>query len=352
MELRYPPTLNVDFRKLNKAALIKILKFYNVDPRKDATQPTLAVMAARIFEATVVLEDNVVDKFVDKHFHGSSGSNGMHDPVGNNLGNIFDNILGKKGLSQRELLDREPAMVGEQVAAKMTQNNEDGSWVLGNVLDYDSRSMTYTIQDEDDSSKIVTLSYCDVKRLDDNADYYRRGDMVLAVFPETTSFYRATIAKTPKPSQNRTKEGATGSAREGIRDRNGDRDATSNGNETMWDVIVRFEDDEDEKGKKCPPRRIPARFVLARSNLTEAMIYTNQQNMAHLAQMGHHIGGANQLQLANLQQQLGQMGNPYILQQMQFLQQQQQLQLQQQQQQQQQSQSSNKRAKTSHHNDD
>jgi hypothetical protein len=47
------------------------------------------------------------------------------------------------------------------------------------------------------------------------------------------------------------------------------------------------------------------------------MIYTNQQNMAHLAQMGH-MGGANQLQLANLQQQLGQMGNmavnnPYIL---------------------------------------
>jgi hypothetical protein len=217
--------------------------------------------------------------------------------------------------------------------------------------------MRYTIQDEDDSSKIVTLAYCDVKRLDDNADYYRRGDMVLAVFPETTSFYRATIAKTPKPPQSRTKEGSAGSAREGLRDRNGDRDATNNGNETMWDVIVRFEDDEDEKGKKCPPRRVPARFVLARSNLTEAMIYTNQQNMAHLAQMGHHIGAANQHQLANLQQQLGQMGsiavnNPYILQQMQFLQQQQQLQLQQQQLQQQQSQPSNKRAKTTHHNDD
>jgi hypothetical protein len=32
----------------------------------------------------------------------------------------------------------------------------------------------------------------------------------------------------------------------------------------IWEVIVRFEGDEDEAGK-IPPRRVPARFVLRRS---------------------------------------------------------------------------------------
>lgn len=33
-----------------------------------------------------------------------------------------------------------------------------------------------------------------------------------------------------------------------------------------WDVVVRFEDDEDETGKP-PPRRVPARFVLRRGDV-------------------------------------------------------------------------------------
>ena len=41
---------------------------------------------------------------------------------------------------------------------------------------------------------------CDVKRLDDHSARLRKGDQVLAVFPETTSFYRATVVKNPKPS--------------------------------------------------------------------------------------------------------------------------------------------------------
>ena len=44
---------------------------------------------------------------------------------------------------------------------------------------------------------------------------------MLAVFPETTSFYRSIVVKTPKPPAN------------------------PNAN---WDVVVRFEDDEDESG--------------------------------------------------------------------------------------------------------
>jgi hypothetical protein len=195
------------------------VSFYLVEPRKDATQNDLAVMAARVFEATIVLEDNVVDKFVDKFSFPESSHHTK-----------------KRTHSARLALDKEPALPGEQVAARVSKS-ADGSWILGNVLDYDPRSQTYAVQDEDDVSRVVTLLYSNVKRLEDSAAHLRRGDAVYAVFPETTSFYRAVVVKNPKTPLNPT--GA-------------------------WDVVVRFEDDEDETGK-IPARRVPARFVLERT---------------------------------------------------------------------------------------
>lgn len=44
----------------------------------------------------------------------------------------------------------------------------------------------------------MTLSFADVRRLDDVSTHLRRGDSVLAVFPETTSFYKAIVSKTPR----------------------------------------------------------------------------------------------------------------------------------------------------------
>ena len=60
-----------------------------------------------------------------------------------------------------------------------------------------------------------------MKRLEDSASHLRKGDAVLAVFADTTSFYRAIVAKNPK--------------------------APAHVN-SSWDVVVRFEDDEDENG--------------------------------------------------------------------------------------------------------
>jgi hypothetical protein len=37
------------------------------------------------------------------------------------------------------------------------------------------------------------------------------------------------------------------------------------GNNSNWEVIVRFDDDVEDG--KIPPRRVPARFVLKRSDL-------------------------------------------------------------------------------------
>lgn len=86
----------------------------------------------------------------------------------------------------------------------------------------------YEVQDEDDITRSMQLGEHEVKRLEDGTAHQRKGDKVLAVFPETTSFYRALVVKNPK---------APG-----------------------WDVVVRFEDDEDSSGV-APARKIPNRFV-------------------------------------------------------------------------------------------
>lgn len=176
----------------------------------------------RVFEATTVLEHEVVNAVADKRCYAGADSN-----------------VSKKKLatsSNREALDREPAAKGEQVAARV-KFNEDGSWILGNVIDYDATTQRYFVQDEDEVNRIMQLAYDDVRRLDDSCANLRRGDAVLAVFPETTSFYRAVVVKTPKAPAS--------------------------------EVVVKFEDDEDESGRN-PARRVPSRFVLRRSDVEDS----------------------------------------------------------------------------------
>ena len=125
------------------------------------------------------------------------------------------------------------------MSSRVDRSGGNGSWILGNVTAYDPQSSCYIIQDEDDTSRHMRLHARDVKRLEDSASHLRKGDAVLAVFPDTTSFYRAVVAKKPK--------------------------APAHVN-SSWDVVVRFEDDEDETGV-APPRRVPARFVLKESDV-------------------------------------------------------------------------------------
>jgi len=188
------------------------------------SQSELAQLAASAFEKSQVAEVETVDKFAARFCQQTPDTS----------------QIGKKRAHThsltREQLDSEPARPGEQVAAKVLQSEENGSWILANVLEYDASSQTYELQDEDDVNRTMTLAYMDVKRLEDTAAHLRRGDEVLAVFPETTSFYRALVVKNPRPPQH----GNSG-----------------------WDIVVRFEDDEDETGK-APARRVPARFSLAK----------------------------------------------------------------------------------------
>ncbi len=204
------------------------MRHYNITPKPEIELPELAVLAAQAFEASKVPnEDAIVNTFATSFCRFDTQSN----------------ATGKKRSYvrsiHREQLDNEPARQGEQVAAKVLQTGENGSWILANVLDYDSNTRTYELQDEDDLNRIIYLNFTEVKRLEDGTSHLHRGDAVLAVFPETTSFYAATVAKNPRPPQH----GNSG-----------------------WDLVVRFEDDEDESGR-APPRRVPGRFVLRRSDV-------------------------------------------------------------------------------------
>jgi SAGA-associated factor 29 len=131
-----------------------------------------------------------------------------------------------------------------QVAAKVSKTDENGAWILANVLGIDPMNEIYEVQDEDDPRRIITLNYGNLRRLTDNASDIRKGDRVLAVFPETTSFYRAVVVKTPKPLT----AGSTG----------------------LWEVVVKFEDDEDDTGKP-PARKVPSRFVIRSSAFAEEL---------------------------------------------------------------------------------
>jgi len=210
-------------------------------------------MVARVFEVAMVAEGEVVQQVADKHCHAGADSN----------------VSKKKLTHSRDYLDREPAVPGEQVAARV-KGNEDGPWILGNVLQYDPVSQSYMVQDEDDVSRIINLAYEDVKRLEDSFTNLRRGDQVLAVFPETTSFYRAVVVKnTTKPSAAAAGTTAGTSSGSNSSSSSNTTSTTMNSNSSNNnDVVVKFEDDEDENGRN-PARRVPARFVLRRSDVDD-----------------------------------------------------------------------------------
>jgi len=228
----YPKHLKTDFRKLERHTLVKILRHYGLNPRQDVNDEELALIAARCFDKTKLPGNDFIDKFAVKHCYSFADKS----QFGTN----------KKLKTSHEKSKNEAAKPGEQVAAKLNKTLDDGKWVLANVLSYDHRTLLYAVQDEDDTASAVAtpLPMCEVKRLDDSAAHLKKGDLVLAVFPETTSFYKAVVAKVMKPLGN-------GNA------------STSSSN---WEVVVRFDDDVED-GKILPSRRIPARFVVKRSDL-------------------------------------------------------------------------------------
>ena len=178
--------------------------------RADASETELSVAVARHFEAMPVDEEAILGRFFE-HLDGVDGG----EPYGDDVDGV--------------------AKVHEQVAAKVSLSEENGSWILASVVKYDATSDAYAVQDEDDS-KIIELPASRVRHLglpEDGLDELAKGERVVAIFPETTSFYRAVVSKAPK-------RGPGGAPSE---------------------IVLKFEDDEDDAGR-TPHRRVSLRYVL------------------------------------------------------------------------------------------
>jgi hypothetical protein len=130
------------------------------------------------------------------------------------------------------------ARSGEQVAAKVTRSDENGSWILASVQRFYADTETYDVQDEDDTSKLIRLPWSHVMRLSTGAEgCFHKSTDCMAIFPETTSFYRAKVSKAPVWKIDRS------------------------GIPMVKEIIVKFEDDEDAQNR-TPHRRVPSRYVI------------------------------------------------------------------------------------------
>jgi len=145
------------------------------------------------------------------------------------------------------------ARPAEQVAAKVTRTDENGSWILASVQRFYADTETYDVQDEDDSSKIIRLPWNHVMRLSTGSEgCFEKNTKVMAIFPETTSFYRAVVSK---PPVWRLAPGST--------------------TPMVKELILKFEDDEDEMGR-TPHRRVPSRYVIP---VPQAYFYEDEDDV-------------------------------------------------------------------------
>lgn len=200
-----------------------------VQVRSDAPPSELAVAVARHFEQMEVDEEECIGGFLER----LEKPFGITDYARKTA--FFDGHAPSLEARKRKRIAARP---GEQVAAKVTRTDENGSWILASVQRFYPDSETYDVQDEDDTSKLIRLPWTHVMRLSTGMEgYFAKDKDCMAIFPETTSFYRSKVSKNPVWIMDRS------------------------GVPMVKEIIVKFEDDEDSQGR-TPNRRVPARYVI------------------------------------------------------------------------------------------
>ncbi|VEU41541.1 unnamed protein product [Pseudo-nitzschia multistriata] len=263
----YPRGVGLDFRKLPGLTLVSYIDHHGVKVRPEAPPSELAVAVARHFEQMEVNEEDVIGGFLERLEQGPTvateySRKTQRYPVklpGNVVGNGKTPTKGKKGkdgkkdskmnihqnaasMNSSRVSNRKrtkwAARPGEQVAAKVTRTDENGSWILASVQRFYVDNETYDVQDEDDTSKLIRLPWSHVMRLSTGAEgCFLKGADCMAIFPETTSFYKSKVAKSPVWK-------------------------LEHGVPCVKEIVVQFEDDEDAVTGKTPKRRVPSRYVI------------------------------------------------------------------------------------------
>jgi hypothetical protein len=209
----------------------RLYQHLGVAVRAEAPPSELAVAVARHFEAMEVDEEECIGGFLERLEKGPGATEYARQTA------FFDGRALALPARKRKR-SKLAAGPGEQVAAKVTRTDENGSWILASVQRFYTDTETYDVQDEDDTSKLIRLPWSHVMRLSTGAEgCFKKDNDCMAIFPETTSFYRAKISKDPIWKVDRL------------------------GEPTVKEIIVKFEDDDDAQGR-TPHRRVPARYVI------------------------------------------------------------------------------------------
>jgi SAGA-associated factor 29 len=259
----YPRGVGLDFKKLPGLTLMSYIDHHSVPVRNEAPPSEIAVAVARHFEAMEVDEEIVINGFLSRlsagrelgplvpHSHSTQHQHRMdlipvheYDRYAASSADYARSTAFFDGhapgpLARRRRRSKNAARPSEQVAAKITRTNENGSWILASVQRFYVESETYDVQDEDDTSKLIRLPWTHVMRLSTGTEgCFSKGTKVMAIFPETTSFYRAIVSKDPVW---KLPKGTT--------------------TPVVKEIILKFEDDEDAEGH-TPHRRVPSRYVI------------------------------------------------------------------------------------------
>lgn len=258
----YPRGVGLDFRKLPGLTLVSYIDHHGVKVRPEAPPSELAVAVARHFEQMDADEEEVIGGFLERLEEGPTVAteysrktqrypiNVNGSPNGKTKGGKKGkdgkkdkmNLGGNAGIASSRGSNRKrtkwAARPGEQVAAKVTRTDENGSWILASVQRFYVDTETYDVQDEDDTSKLIRLPWSHVMRLSTGAEgCFLKGADCMAIFPETTSFYKSKVAKAPVWKLD-------------------------HGFPCVKEIVVQFEDDEDAATGKTPMRRVPSRYVI------------------------------------------------------------------------------------------
>lgn len=254
-----------------------IFHYVGVNVRPEAPPSELAVAVARHFEQMEVDEEECIGGFLERLEKGPTVVTDYarksqlyppkiplitkaRGPLPNNTANSGKkkdkNTSNLSHLFQNRKRAQWAARPGEQVAAKVTRTDENGSWILASVQRFYPDTETYDVQDEDDTSKLIRLPWSHVMRLSTGGEgCFTKGADCMAIFPETTSFYKAIVAKSPVWKLEHHHSAAGGITTVGA---SGSNSLVP----VVKEIIVKFEDDEDTNTGKTPHRRVPARYVI------------------------------------------------------------------------------------------
>jgi len=91
---------------------------------------------------------------------------------------------------------------GQQVAAKIIQPEQDPSWQLASVMEYISATQKYRVKDDDPAEGQFAPEYLvpakNVIWLSEASNIItHKGGEVLAMYPDCTIFYKATVVAEP-----------------------------------------------------------------------------------------------------------------------------------------------------------